>query len=170
VLIPAPAIITIFLHFSSLIKLTISTIFLVVTLVKDLFFGERVLGFLSGGLGCGVIERLLNCDESEFSDWLFLMFFLVTMCRFWLDGLVVDRVVVNRLEGDLDGDGVRDILDRAFRIDFIIIPESIKIHILMVPPCVVIRTSMSSSSSLSLLISLSSSYNHPYHHHLTLSQ
>lgn len=125
VLIPAPAMITIFLHFSSLIKLAISTIFLVVTLPYDLLFpncnflGEVLLGSSLGGFGFGVNERFLNCDVRTFSDWLFLMPFLACRCLFWLDGLE-DDVLGNRRNVEFDGEGVTDTLALAFRNDFII--------------------------------------------------
>jgi hypothetical protein len=79
VLIPAPAIIIIFLHFFSFIKFAISTMDDTDIVLNPLALAD--LGFLgeildrSGGWGLGVRERFLNDAASPLSDWLLTIFF-----------------------------------------------------------------------------------------------
>ena len=90
VLIPAPAIMIMFLHFSCFIKLAISTIFFTFTVLNALllpdwgFLGVVLRDRALGGCGVGVNDKFLNCDTRPFSDWLFVIALRVGSCRFWL--------------------------------------------------------------------------------------
>ena len=124
VLMPAPAITIIFLHFSSLIKFAMSCMDDTENELSDLclvrppcflFWGDTLFP-LCGGDGQGLMDRFLNEDTSPESEWLFFtlaLLFREPLTRLaFLVGPVLEICRCCDFFGDTGGRGVRHCIDR----------------------------------------------------------